>query len=272
MTDSKTVSDAIRQYLMNALKPDERVRHQPDLLRFSQWVGHMTPLTSLTPLQIETYQAQLESAGAGTEKRLDAVKRFLTWVDDKGLAQQRLARYIKLKRTPGGRRTSTATAVRARDVVKLTKEGYERLKSELDHHVTVTRREVAQALLEARADRDIRENAPYDAAKNYQAQIEARIRELQEILAKAEVIDEAEVAQSDKVAIGCTVVVRDLTHDDEMRYTLVSSNEANPRLGRISTNSPVGRALLDKQEGDEIEVAAPVGTVRYRVERIERAS
>lgn len=270
MSETTTVGDAVRQYL-GGLVPDERVKQQPDLVRFAQWLGNSAQLTTITPLQVESYQAQLETTGADTNKRLAAVKGFLGWMDDKGLGAARLAKYVKLKRVPASKRATGTAQPNQREVVKLTREGYDRLQQELHHHTTVTRKEVAQALYEARLDRDIRENAPYDAAKNHQAQIEARIRELQAILATAEVIDEAEAALSDKVSIGSVVVVRDVTHDDEMRYTLVSSNEANPRLGRISTSSPVGRALLDKRAGEEVEVAAPVGTVRYRIERIERA-
>lgn len=275
MSDSLTVADAVRQYLAT-LAAEERATQQADLIRFTQWINDSRfRVTDLTPLQIENYQAALEATGADTNKRLAAVKGFLGWVDDKGYAPQRLAKYVKLKRVPAARRagaTATAGATRQREVIHLTREGYERLKAELEHHLTVTRKEVAQALLEARADRDIRENAPYDAAKNHQAQVEARIRELQAIMAAAEIIDEASAATADRVTIGTTVIVRDMTHDDEMRYTLVSSNEANPRLGRISTSSPVGRALLDKQEGDEVEVTVPAGTMRYRIERIERST
>lgn len=271
MSETVAVQAAAGQYLAS-LSAEERMAQQADIMRFVQWLPKDKTVAGLTPYEIESYQAQLESTGADTNKRLAAVKGFLGWVDDKNLAPNRLGKYVKLKRVAGGRRAAVTAPVRAREVVQLTREGYERLKAEYEHLTTHERAAIAQALLEARADRDIRENAPYDAAKNHQAQVEARIRELQAILASAEVLDEASAGASDRVSIGSTVVVRDLTHDDEMRYTLVSSNEANPRQGRISTSSPVGKALLDRREGDEVEVAAPAGTIRYRIERIERAS
>ncbi|MBI3969005.1 MAG: transcription elongation factor GreA [Chloroflexi bacterium] len=150
----------------------------------------------------------------------------------------------------------------------LTHEGHAKLKAELDDLINNARPQIAQQLLEARAAGDIRENAPYDAAKQQQALVEARIRELQRVLANAEIISDAHTGT--KVTLGTTVVLHDVDHDEEIRYQIVNTSEANPRLGKISSASPVGRAILDRGEGDVVEVTAPAGTLRYRIERIER--
>ena len=152
----------------------------------------------------------------------------------------------------------------------LTAEGYKRLQDELDTLINVKRPEIARDLFEARIDKDFRENAPYDAAKQHQAEVEARIRQLQGILARAQIIEAGQRSLTGKVALGSKVKLRDLTHDEELEYTLVSANEANPRAGRISVASPVGKALIDHVPGDTVEIEAPAGTVQMRVESIER--
>ena len=106
-------------------------------------------------------------------------------------------------------------------------------------------------------------------AKDQQGLTEARIRELEHLLASAEILGQRSGVPSGRVSIGSTVVVRDLDYEDEMRYTLVSPSEANPREGKLSVASPVGRALLDNVAGAEIEAEAPAGKVRYRIEKVE---
>jgi transcription elongation factor GreA len=153
-------------------------------------------------------------------------------------------------------------------VIQLTPEGHSQLKEELDRLVNVGRPQVADALLEARRDKDIRENAPYDAAKQQQGYIEARIRELENTLARSEIMIGSNNSAG-RIGIGSTVLLRDLTYDEQVRYTLVSSSEANPREGKLSVASPVGRALIDCSEGETIEVDAPAGKLRYLVEKVE---
>jgi transcription elongation factor GreA len=152
----------------------------------------------------------------------------------------------------------------------LTAEGFKRLQEELDHLINVKRPEIARELFEARIDKDFRENAPFDAAKHHQAEVEARIRQLQAVLARAQIIDGTSTTRTGRIALGARVVLRDLEHDEELEYTLVSPNEANPRLGRISVASPVGKALLERTEGEEVEVEAPGGTIKYRIDKVER--
>ena len=103
MSETMAVSEAARRYLAS-LSPEERVQQQSDLMRFTQWLRGDQAVAEITPLQVETYQATLESTGADTNKRLMPVKTFLGWVDEKGLAPTRLAKYVKLKRTAGPRR------------------------------------------------------------------------------------------------------------------------------------------------------------------------
>lgn len=264
------LSEMIAEYL-STLPPQEQPPQQQELQRFRRWIGDDRLVSELTSKDIEGYQDYLLTNRMDLSRAVPPLKAFLAFAEKAGATRTKLARYLRAPRStraPGQRSSAhRRTAANDRPATVLTREGYQALQAELQHLTTVERARIAQALREARADRDIRENAPYDAAKQHQAVVEARIRELQAILAHAEVLDEA--PKGERVSLGSTVVLRDLNEDDELRYTLVSSNEANPRLGKLSVASPVGRALLDRWPGEVIEVSVPAGTLRYRIERIE---
>ena len=150
----------------------------------------------------------------------------------------------------------------------LTYEGLKRYEDEL-HDLKVNRRqEVAAKIKEAREQGDLSENAEYDAAKDEQRDIEARISELEAILKNVEVVDELD-ASSDRINIGSTVTIRDLEFGDEETYKIVGSTEANSLKGTISNESPVGRELIGKGIGAIVEIEAPGGVVRYEVIGLE---
>ena len=152
----------------------------------------------------------------------------------------------------------------------LTKKGYEERMALLENLKVVRRKEVAQKLKEAREQGDLSENAEYDAAKDEQRDIEARIEEIEKILKNAEVVVEDEV-DFDKINIGCTVKVFDITFDEEMEFKLVGSTEANSLEGKISNESPVGQALMGKQIGDVVTVETQAGVMEYKVLDISRS-
>ena len=153
----------------------------------------------------------------------------------------------------------------------LTYEGLKKLEDELENLKVVRRKEVSQKIKEAREQGDISENAEYDAAKDEQRDIEARIEELEKILKNAEVVVEEE-ADLDKVSIGCSVKILDCEFDEELEYKIVGSTEANSLKGKISNESPVGKALLGKQVGDTVTVETPAGEFSYKVLSIHRAN
>ncbi|OGW69160.1 MAG: transcription elongation factor GreA [Omnitrophica bacterium GWA2_50_21] len=153
--------------------------------------------------------------------------------------------------------------------VRLTKEGYEKLKEELKYLKTVKRQEVIKAISEARAHGDLRENAEYDSAKQAQHNLETRILELQIKLADVSIIDEASMDKN-TVYLGATVLLQDVERNREVKYMLVSKEEADLKSGKISSDSPVGRQLLGKKVGDIAEIVIPAGTTRYKVLKIER--
>ena len=146
----------------------------------------------------------------------------------------------------------------------------QKLEEELHDLKVVKRKEVAEKIKEAREQGDLSENAEYDAAKDEQRDIEARIEELEAILKNAEVVVEDEV-DFNKINIGCTVKVFDITFDEEMEFKLVGSTEANSLEGKISNESPVGQALMGKQIGDVVTVETQAGVMEYKVLDISRS-
>lgn len=152
-------------------------------------------------------------------------------------------------------------------VTYLTREGYDKLQEELEYLRTVKRREVAERLHEAMEGGELIEDAEYEAAKNEQAFVEGRIHELETILANARVIDPS-LSRSEIVQVGAKVTIQEGSNDPET-YTIVGPAEANPRLGRISNESPLGRALIDHRVGDEVRVDAPDGPFTVKILKVE---
>ena len=153
--------------------------------------------------------------------------------------------------------------------ILLTKEGYDEVVAEHEELVAVRRAEVAEKLKEAIAQGDLSENADYDAAKNEQAELEERIYKLENMIRKAKIIDESELA-GDQVTVGLTVKVLDIDEDEEEEFTIVGSAEADPFEGKISNESLVGKALLGMRAGEEVAVEVPDGIVNYKVLEISK--
>lgn len=153
----------------------------------------------------------------------------------------------------------------------LTEEGLKALESELQDLKVNRRKEVAQKIKEAREQGDLSENAEYDAAKDEQRDIEARIDEIEKILKNAEVVVEEEV-DLDKISVGCRVKILDMEYDEELDYKIVGSTEANSLKGKISNESPVGKALLGAKVGEVVTVETQAGDLNYKVLEIQRSN
>ncbi|MEG1742951.1 MAG: transcription elongation factor GreA [Clostridia bacterium] len=153
--------------------------------------------------------------------------------------------------------------------IYVSKEGFEKLHTELEHLKTVKRSEVAQAIKKARAYGDLSENSEYDEAKNEQGEIESKIAQLEEIINNAVILDEKDI-KTDKVSVGSIVKIYDFERDKEYEYRIVGSTEANPFEKRISDDSPLGKTLLGARRGDTITVEAPRGNMKYTVMEISK--
>lgn len=147
----------------------------------------------------------------------------------------------------------------------LTMKGAQRLREELDHLKSVKRPEIINAISEARAHGDLKENAEYHAAREQQSFIEGRIKQLESELSHAEVIDVARLNAGSRVVFGATVTLADVETDEEKRYQIVGDLEADIKLAMIAISSPIARALIGKNEGDSVTIDAPAGQREYEI-------
>jgi transcription elongation factor GreA len=152
-------------------------------------------------------------------------------------------------------------------VTYYTKEGFEKLKLELEQLVHIERPLISQQIAEARDKGDLSENAEYDAAKNAQGMLEMRISKLQDLIRSARLIDESKMDAS-KVQILTTVKIRNLKNNAEMTYTLVPENEADLKAGKISVSSPIAKGLLGKSKGSKVDIMIPAGSITVEIVEI----
>lgn len=152
--------------------------------------------------------------------------------------------------------------------VPMTVQGEKALRKELDQLKTIDRPRVIASIAEAREHGDLKENAEYHAAREQQGFIEGRIQELESKLSNCQVIDVLQIPHSGKVFFGTTVAIINVETEKEQRYQIVGDDEADIKLGKISVNSPIARALVGKEEGDMVTVRTPNGTVEYEIDEV----
>ena len=153
---------------------------------------------------------------------------------------------------------------------KMSQERLEELKKELNYMETVREKEVSEQSKEARSDGDLSENSEYDEAKTEQGKLYSRIAEYKDLIEHAEIVDNVDHnLPKDAITLGSFVTVRDLDDEFEDKYEIVGSQEANPREGRISDDSPVGKGLIGHRAGDTVTIAAPAGEIRLEVLSVE---
>jgi len=258
---SITVTKAIAQYLAT-LSTEEKKAHQQDLNRFARWCGAKRSIDQIKVTELDNYGAYLSDQNNPMQK-LRPVKAFFSYAKKAGITEENLGRHLNVKKISGKR--SPRKAAKQTDTIELTRHGLEELQRELDSLIA-ERPAIAEAIRLAAADKDFRENAPLDAAKDHQGQVEARIRELEAIVKTAVIVDSY---QSDsKIKLGTEVTIFDITHNEQLCYTLVGPSEASLARGKLSVESPIGKALVGCTKGDVVEVQAPMGTLEYRIDDI----
>ena len=261
---SASLMDALSQYIVG-LSAKEQANGQHELNRFVQWCGRDRQADELTPPEIEEYAGTSRLLGIDSTAKLKPVKSFLSFLKTKGITSISLAPHLK---SPRAKRTARRVVSRSQvERASLTHEGYDNLKARLDM-LKEERIKVVADIQRAMADKDFRENAPLDAAKERQGLIESSIRDLEGILPRAVFTDNSTV-QDDRIRIGRKVTLRDTGSGKNIRYTLVDSRESDPVAGKISSVSPVGKALMDRVPGDEVAITVPKGTLHYVVEKVE---
>lgn len=256
-----SLAEAGQRYLAS-LSAAEKQKQTPEVNRFVRWFGGDRALSELRGVNIERYTTENATA-LEAEARLSALRNMLGYAKKQGLTAENLATHVRLRRTAGG--SGSGETINA-DRVDVTAEGLAALQQELEDK-RAQRPKIAEALRLAMADKDFRENAPLDAAREAQAHLEARIRELESMLKRAVVV--ASGGAGGVARMGSRVRLRDLTSNKELCYVLVGPGQVNAAEGKISVASPVGSALLNRVEGEEVEVVAPSRTFRYRIEGVE---
>ena len=257
-----TVKDIARRYLAS-LPDDQRVGLQPEVERFVRWCGPDRVVQQLRGQDVANYAETITGSVTDASKRADAVRALFVFAKKLGVTETNLGAHLRLRKG-----TVSKTRQEPAGTIEMGTAQREALEAELEA-LKAQRPKILADLKRAMEDKDFRENAPLDAARAQQGYVEGRIRAVETMLDRAvEVRDEAPSAE-DSVRIGSKVVLRNLSSGREVSYTLVRPGEVNPGEGRISFESPVGKALLQRQAGDEVEVAAPSGKLRFRVERVE---
>ena len=272
---SLSISEALTHFVAAKKSAKSAQQSHQELGRFVAWCGRERKVSELAPSEVAEYAQQIGLGGSESIHRLSPVKVFLTYWKDQGWINNGLASHLRVPRT---RRTASPskTTTRTNGRVffggsQLSQEGYDRLVSQLDD-LKDQRALVLEDIKRAMADKDFRENAPLDAAKDQQGIIELRIRELEVSINNAQILPEGASSKVARSSVGAKVTLKDTSSGKTIAYTLVDVREADVSAGKISTVSPVGQALLDRMVGEEVTINVPKGTLRYRVQRITASS
>lgn len=251
---------------LSILSAESAPQNQQELLKFTRWYGVDRPIIKLTGQEVANYSEQFHSGTHKAVEHLNAVKTFLSYCFKQGLTPSNLATHIRVRKPPA-RHTGRDT-VKAEESIILTRDGHAELKQKLAA-LKEERPKMVEELRRAAADKDFRENAPLEAAREKQGHIEGQIRDLENTLKRARVLESAE-KKGLKITLGDSVVLSYVKSGERIEYMLVSSKEANIQQGKISLVSPMGQALFNKEAGDTLEVAAPSGLLRYKIIEILR--
>jgi transcription elongation factor GreA len=257
-----TLGQALAEYLQT-LKPDVRRSHEQPIRRFVEYHAESTLVTSLSGSHVERYaEQQISIADPAAAERVQALKAWFVYLKKREYTEANLGVHIRARRAQASR---TSSGPRVDETpVEMTRGGFEALQEELQD-LERQRTELRQAVEHARSDGDLRENAPYHAAREALALVENRIRQIEESLRRATIVERP---TGDRATVGSIVRVVNLDDEKTFEYRLVSPREANAAEKKISVESPVGRELLGRAPGDEVVVATPRGQVRFRIEAV----
>ncbi len=245
------------------LSPQKREASQPEVFKFARWYGWEQPFSKLSPPNVASYAEQQSVSDTDYARKLEMVRAFLAHAKKAGWSRSNLGTHLKTKKSK-----AAPVAGRARpEAASLTQQRYDELAAELDT-LKQRSRDLVVEIRKAAADKDFRENAPLQAAREERGHVEGRIKEMEETLKAASILGKK--APAAKTGVGDRVVLCDLSGGEECCYTIVDPREVDPSRGKISIASPLGKALIGRRGGETVEITAPAGKLRYRIERIER--
>lgn len=265
MTDrTLTLGDAVEDFI--AAQPMLEAAEQTELRRLERWLGKTKVLAGLKPLDIEHYAGKFSPSDPDCSRKLEVVRKFLAFARDKGWTEANLGLHLKAKK--GKSKAGGVTRTVRPEMAVLTQQGYADIVKELAE-LKAQRPKVLDDIRRAAADKDFRENAPLAAAREQLGHIDGRIQELTATIKSASIIGETRTG-GDKMALGDTVRLVELSSGQNIEYTVVGPKEADPARGKISHVSPIGKAVIGKAKGDTLEVVTPAGSRGYRVEGIKK--
>ena len=264
VSSNPSINEAARAFA-HALPPEKHHDSQ-EALRFARWFGDERPAAELRPVDIESYIETFGLHSPNASARAESLKIFLAYAHKQNITASRLVSHVRVRRPAGARRG--ATGVQEQPEVRLTSDGLAALRIELDSLIA-ERPRMAEDLRHARSDGDVRENAPLDAAREAQGKLEARVRELEAMIRLAVVVENAKGTGGDVARLGSSVVISNLNTGTQLSYQIVNAAEARGGSGRLSLESPVGQAVVGHRVGDVVEVAAPSGIIRFRLEEVQ---
>jgi transcription elongation factor GreA len=261
MAEPITTSEALTHFV-NSLEPEKVETERPVVEQFVNWVGTDKLMSAIDGDEIGRYLAEVRADEAHDPSHLEPLRAFLAYSSRLAFTDDNLVPYLQLPGEQGGARALDAAEELGGKAFHVTLEGLQALERQLEE-LKSERPLIAEKLRAAMADKDFRENAPLDAARDEQAHLEAKIRETEDRLRNAVIID-AE-AKGGRANVGSVVKLLNIEHDREQEFTLVSPAEVDPSNGKISMESPIGVALRNKGQGDEVVVEAPSGQIRFKV-------
>ena len=230
-----------------------------EVIRFGKWYGFEQTVIDITPIMVEEYSNKILANNLSTNvNSVQELRKFIRFINPKLTAGLRLKRKQKLSKSVGFLNASA-------ELSTLTKAGY-KAKSEELQELKKGRLEIADQIKIAAADKDVRENSALEAARESLGKLEAQIKELETILSKSQVVNER--TSKNRVSIGSQVILQETTSKKSSTYTIVAPIEASPLEMRISSQSPVGNALLQHKSGDVVEIKTPGGFVTYKIKKV----
>ncbi|MPZ98077.1 MAG: hypothetical protein GEU80_01870 [Dehalococcoidia bacterium] len=260
MADPVIASAALNHFI-NSLEPEKVRTDRPMVEQFVAWYGEDESLNELTASDVMRYlEEEVYGEGAADETHLEPLRAFLAYSSRMAFTEENLVPALGL--TGGARGGDGASEELGGNAYHVTLEGLQSLERQLDE-LRARRPDIADKLRTAMADKDFRENAPLDAARDEQAHLEARIRDIEERLRHAVIIDSE--SKRGRANVGSKIRLLNLDHNREQEFTLVSPTEVDPGNGKISIESPVGVAVRNKLAGDELIVVAPSGQIKFKL-------
>ena len=261
-----TIFQAVGMYVKTLKEKDKDEETYRELERFVRWCGHDRVMSTINPSFIGDYADEVSGAGSAgirpqAAERLQAVRKFLTFAHKEGITERRLATHVRIRRS---RTKLGAGGIQEDSQIQLTPAGYATLVTELEG-LKAQRAPLAAEIQRAAADKDVRENAPLEAAREEQGRVEARISSIEDTLSKSVVLDESDMGRSLIVKLGSAVKVKKVASGAEEEYTVVSASEAKPLEKKISDASPLGKELIGRAAGHEVEVKTPRAIMTYRI-------